>query len=80
MIQTHGTSTTSAHYYRLGQEECEKIHAARLEILNRIGVDVHDEKAIEILTSSGAKEDVIRVSIPEFILRRRRRLAQHPRP
>jgi len=42
MIQTHGTSTTSAHYYRLGQEECEKIHAASLEILNRIGVDVHD--------------------------------------
>ncbi len=68
MIQTHGTSTTSAHYSRLGPQECEKIHAASLEILNRIGVDVHDEKAREILTHAGAKADGLRVRIPEFMV------------
>jgi trimethylamine--corrinoid protein Co-methyltransferase len=68
MIRTHGTSTTSAHYYRLGQEECEKIHNASLEILNRIGVDVHDEKAREILTGAGAKADGLRVRLPEFMV------------
>ena len=31
MIATHGLSTTSAHYARMGEQECEKIHAATLE-------------------------------------------------
>ena len=43
MIETHGLSTTSAHYLRMGQQECETIHLATLEILQRVGVDVHDE-------------------------------------
>ncbi len=70
MIQTHGTSMTSAHYSRLGPQECEKIHAASLEILNRIGVDVHDEKAREILVNAGAKVDGLRVRIPEYMVSR----------
>ncbi len=70
MIQTHGTSMTSAHYARLGPEECEKIHRASLEILERIGVDVHDERAKEILVNGGAKADGIRVRIPEYMVAR----------
>jgi trimethylamine--corrinoid protein Co-methyltransferase len=68
MIQTHGTSMTSAHYFRLGLQECEKIHAASLEILNRIGVDVHDEKARDILVKAGAKAEGLRVRIPEYMV------------
>jgi hypothetical protein len=45
MIESHGTSMTSAHYSRMGYEECDKIHKASLEILERLGIDVHDEKA-----------------------------------
>lgn len=70
MIETHGKSMTSAHYARMGNEECAKIHQASLEILQRVGVDVHDEKAREILVSSGARADGLRVRIPEYLVTR----------
>ncbi|MEW6240168.1 MAG: trimethylamine methyltransferase family protein [Chloroflexota bacterium] len=70
MIQTHGASMTSAHYSRLGPEECEKIHQASLEILERIGVDVHDEKARDILVKGGAASDGLRVRIPAYMVAR----------
>lgn len=70
MIETHGKSITSAHYARMGKEECEKIHMASLEILERVGVDVHDEKARGYLALGGAKTDGIRVRIPEFMVTR----------
>jgi trimethylamine--corrinoid protein Co-methyltransferase len=70
MIQTHGASMTSAHYSRLGPEECEKIHQASLEILERIGVDVHDEKARDILIKGGATSDGLRVRIPAYMVAR----------
>ena len=70
MIQTHGTSMTSAHYSRLGPQECEKIHMASLEILRRTGVDVHDEKARQILVEGGAQADGLRVRIPEYMVTR----------
>ena len=68
MIETHGLHTTSAHYLRLGQQECDKIHLAALEILGRVGVDVHDNKALQILVKGGAKADGIRVRIPEYLV------------
>ena len=68
MINTHGTKMTSAHYARLGPQECEKIHLASLEILERMGIDVHDQKAREILVDAGGRADGIRVRIPEFLV------------
>ncbi|MBN1147759.1 MAG: trimethylamine methyltransferase family protein [Anaerolineales bacterium] len=70
MIETHGESMTSAHYSRLGQQECERIHLASLEILERTGVDVHDEQARGILIKGGARVDGIRVRLPEFMVTR----------
>jgi trimethylamine--corrinoid protein Co-methyltransferase len=70
MIETHGMSMTSAHYSRLGPQECEKIHLASLEILERTGVDVHDEKARDFLVQGGARADGIRVRIPEYLVAR----------
>ncbi len=70
MIETHSTSMTSAHYARMGKEECEKIHLASLEILQRVGVDVHDEKARGYLVQGGAKADGLRVRIPEYMVTR----------
>jgi len=75
MIETHGTSTTSAHYARMGRAECEKIHVGTLEILERVGVDVHDEKALELLVKGGAKADGIRVRIPEHMVEKALALA-----
>jgi trimethylamine--corrinoid protein Co-methyltransferase len=68
MIETHGVYTTSAHYLRMGQQECEKIHLATLEILERVGVDVHDDKALRILVKGGAKAAGIRVRVPEHMV------------
>ncbi len=68
MIETHGTNMTSAHYARMGRAECEKIHVATLEILERVGVDVHDEEALQVLVKGGAKADGIRVRVPEHMV------------
>ncbi len=68
MIETHGLSMTSAHHSRLGQQECEKIHTATLEILARVGVDVHDELARNLLVEGGAKCDGTRIRIPEHMV------------
>ena len=68
MIETHRVNTANAQYYRMGDQECEKIHQASLEILERIGVDVHDESARELLKYGGAKVDGIRVRIPEVMV------------
>jgi len=68
MIETHGLHQTSAHYSRLGRQECERIHVASLEILERVGIDVHDEKARELLVQAGARADDIRVYVPEYLV------------
>ena len=70
MIATHGLSTTSAHYARMGEQECAQIHAATLEILARTGVDVHDDKALQILVAGGAQADGLRVRIPAHMVTR----------
>lgn len=68
MIETHGSSMTSAHYARMGRQECEKIHLASLEILERIGIDVHDEKARDLLVKGGGRADGLRVRLPEYMV------------
>jgi trimethylamine--corrinoid protein Co-methyltransferase len=61
MIETHGLRQTSAHYARMGPQECERIHVASLEILERVGIEVHDEKA---------RADGIRVYVPEVMVQK----------
>jgi len=68
MIETHGMNMTSAHYARMGGAECEKIHTASLEVLERIGIETHDEKARDLLVKAGAKADGQRVRIPEHMV------------
>lgn len=69
MIETHRLNTASAHYTRLGQQECERIHAASLEILDRVGIDVHDEAARAVLQRGGARIDGLRVRLSEPMVR-----------
>jgi len=68
MISTHGKSMNSAHYARMGEAECRQIHLATLEVLERVGVDVHGNQAREILAGGGARVDGIRVRIPENLV------------
>ncbi len=58
----------SAHYARLGTQECENIHAGALEALARIGVEVHDEEAREFLVKGGAEAEGLVVRIPSFMV------------
>jgi len=52
----------------MGEPECKKIHMATLEILERTGVDVHDETARNILIKGGAIADGIRLRVPEHMV------------
>ncbi len=70
MITTHGVSQTSSHYARLGAQERDQIHLASLEILERIGVDVHDARAREVLVGGGARANGLRVRIPPYMVER----------
>jgi trimethylamine--corrinoid protein Co-methyltransferase len=49
----------------MGQTECEKIHQASLEVLERIGIEVHYDKARELLVRGGAQVDGMVVRIPQ---------------
>jgi trimethylamine--corrinoid protein Co-methyltransferase len=64
MIETQGINLNQTHYSRMGEQECEAIHLASLNILERIGIDVHDEKAREILLEGGARSEGVRIRIP----------------
>ncbi|MBN1992050.1 MAG: trimethylamine methyltransferase family protein [Anaerolineae bacterium] len=68
MIETHGSQMTSAICARMGLQECEQIHQASLEILQRVGIEVRDEKARELLVKGGAKADGLRVFLPEVMV------------
>ena len=68
MISTRDLSMESGHYARMGDQECQKIHMATLEILERTGVDVHDEKARKLLEQGGADVEGLRVRLPEHMV------------
>lgn len=70
MIETHRMNTASAHYSRLGLQECEKLHMASLEVLETTGLLVLYDKARDLLVKAGAKADGQRVRIPEYMVTR----------
>ena len=65
----------SGRYTRVGADACERIHMASLEILERVGIDVHDEKARGILGDHGAEVDGLRIRIPGHMVERALRMA-----
>ncbi len=75
MIETNSRRQATSHYSRLGPQECDRIHKGSLEILERVGIEVHDEKARELLVKGGAKADGIIVTIPEYMVERALSLA-----
>lgn len=75
MPRLHGERHQSGRYARVGVGACERIHMASLEILERVGIDVHDEKAREILGDSGAEVNGLRVRIPSHMVEEALRLA-----
>ncbi len=54
----------------LSDDQIEEIFSGSLEILERVGVRIHEERAVELLRKGGAQsQDGIRVKIPSFMVK-----------
>ena len=56
MAKIHSNDQTflSAHFQRLSDHQCKKIHWASLEVMERTGVRLYEQEAIDLLTKAGA--------------------------
>ena len=60
---------SNAHFRRLSNGECQKLHWASLEILERTGARLHHQPAIDLLQRAGASvSDGNRVRIPPALV------------
>jgi trimethylamine--corrinoid protein Co-methyltransferase len=58
-------------YQVLSEDQIEEILSGSLEILERVGVKIHDEEAVELLKNEGAHTpDGLLVRIPSFMVKR----------
>ena len=58
-------------YQVLTEDQIEEILSGSLEVLERVGVKIHDKKAADILTNGGAySSDGLLVRIPSFMVKR----------
>ncbi len=68
-IRTNDRTFVSAQFQRLSDEQCQKIHWASLEILERTGVRLYEPEAINLLKKGGAHvSDGNRVRIPSGLV------------
>ncbi len=64
-IRANDTSFGSAHFGKLSPQQCEKLHNASLEILERTGVRLFEPEAVDMLQKAGSfVTDGNRVRIP----------------
>ena len=70
-IRVNDRTFLSAQFQRLLDEQCEKIHWASLEILERFGAQLHHQEAIDLLKKGGADvSDGNLVRIPSGMVER----------
>ena len=65
--------TTDQLYFKprlqvINQDQIEQIHCATLEVLERTGVDIPHDRALEILSGSGATVDGTLVRMPSWMV------------
>jgi trimethylamine--corrinoid protein Co-methyltransferase len=53
----------------LTADQCEEIYLAALEVLDRVGVNVFEPEALELLAAGGARVNGERVQIPDWLVR-----------
>jgi trimethylamine--corrinoid protein Co-methyltransferase len=59
----------SAQYQRMSKEQCQKIHWASLEVMERTGVRLYESEALNLLKDRGAQiSDGNRVRIPSWLV------------
>ena len=64
----NNTITQGGFYEYVSEEQLHQIHMASLEILERTGVVVHDDEALQLLKDGGAYIDGNRVRIPAHMV------------
>jgi trimethylamine--corrinoid protein Co-methyltransferase len=70
-IRVNDAAFLSAQFRRLSDEQCEKIHWASLEVLERTGVRLHDQQAIDLVRDAGVQvSEGNRVRIPSGMVER----------
>ncbi|MBS1252109.1 MAG: Glycine betaine methyltransferase [Anaerolineales bacterium] len=68
-INTNDQTFLSAQFRRLSDEQCQKIHWASLEVLERTGVRLYEQEAIDLLEKAGAHiSDGNRARIPSGLV------------
>ena len=69
-IRINDKSFDGVQFRRMSDEQCEKVHSASLEILERTGAMLYEQRAIDLLKKAGAfVSDGNRVRIPSVALR-----------
>ena len=64
-IHTNDQTYLSAHFQRMSDQQCTKIHWASLEVMERTGVRLYEQESIDLLTRAGAHvSEGNRVRIP----------------
>jgi len=68
---TKKTNSNGFNFPRLSEEKCRKIHEASLEILERIGVRLFLDEAVQLIKKAGAQvEDGSLVRVPHKLVER----------
>jgi trimethylamine--corrinoid protein Co-methyltransferase len=64
-IRSNDQTFLSAQFRRMSEQQCEKIHWASLEVMERTGVRMYEQEAIDLVRKAGAHvSDGNRVRIP----------------
>ncbi|MEW5957482.1 MAG: trimethylamine methyltransferase family protein [Chloroflexota bacterium] len=68
-IMSNDCSFGSAHFRRLSDQQCQKLYWACLKVLERTGVRIYDQAALDLLKKAGASiSDGNRVRIPNGLV------------
>lgn len=64
MLRSNYVTNSSLYFRVFTEQQCEEIHMATLEVLERVGVLIHHPKALELAKKAGAFVDGERVKFP----------------
>ena len=68
-IRTNDRTFLSAQFRRMSDEQCQKIHWASLEVMERTGVRLYEQEAVDLVKKAGAHvSDGNRVRIPSGLV------------
>lgn len=69
MLRRSNYQTNSTLHFRVfTEQQCQELHSAALEILERVGVEMHSERALEVAKKAGAYVEGKRVKFPAALV------------